>query len=202
MSEAYLNAALIMLAMGVPASKGFPEPSPSGRRDACNLRWTHILSLVTEVATRCLKAVRRQKFNYHRRARPEAIGGRPTLSYLGRRDDKFGDKLGLYRQGLRCDAGGIARRPAQGGGTNTTPSQAAMVAMRGFECETSSCTPHGVDPDLLADCNLLLLMAFPEGSPMHPSYGAGHATVAGGCDRPGRPSSKCSKTVTVMSKGH
>jgi hypothetical protein len=24
-------------------------------------------------------------------------------------------------------------------------------------------------------------MAFPEGSPMHPSYGAGHATVAGAC---------------------
>lgn len=27
----------------------------------------------------------------------------------------------------------------------------------------------------------LLPMAFPEGSPMHPSYGAGHATVAGAC---------------------
>jgi hypothetical protein len=27
----------------------------------------------------------------------------------------------------------------------------------------------------------LLPMAFQEGSPMHPSYGAGHATVAGAC---------------------
>jgi len=27
----------------------------------------------------------------------------------------------------------------------------------------------------------LLPMAFPEGSPMHPAYGAGHATVAGAC---------------------
>ncbi len=27
----------------------------------------------------------------------------------------------------------------------------------------------------------LLPMAFPEGSPLHPAYGAGHATVAGGC---------------------
>jgi hypothetical protein len=27
----------------------------------------------------------------------------------------------------------------------------------------------------------LLPMSFPEGSPMHPSYGAGHATVAGAC---------------------
>jgi len=24
-------------------------------------------------------------------------------------------------------------------------------------------------------------MAFPEGSPIHPAYGAGHATVAGAC---------------------
>jgi len=29
--------------------------------------------------------------------------------------------------------------------------------------------------------NSLLPMAFPEGSPMHPAYGAGHATVAGAC---------------------
>ena len=29
--------------------------------------------------------------------------------------------------------------------------------------------------------NVLLPMAFCEGSPMHPSYGAGHATVAGAC---------------------
>lgn len=27
--------------------------------------------------------------------------------------------------------------------------------------------------------NALLSMAFPEGSPTHPAYGAGHATVAG-----------------------
>ena len=37
-----------------------------------------------------------------------------------------------------------------------------------------------VDP-VLGDKNYLLPMAFAEGSPMHPSYGAGHATVAGAC---------------------
>lgn len=31
------------------------------------------------------------------------------------------------------------------------------------------------------DKNYLLPMAFSEGSPMHPAYGAGHATVAGAC---------------------
>ena len=36
----------------------------------------HILSLLTEVATRALKAVRYQKFNIHRRMRPEALAAR------------------------------------------------------------------------------------------------------------------------------
>ncbi len=36
-------------------------------------------------------------------------------------------------------------------------------------------------PDWDDDKNYLLAMAFAEGSPMHPSYGAGRATVAGGC---------------------
>lgn len=39
----------------------------------------HVLSRVTEVTTRCSKAVRCQKFDFHRRARPEALGGRLTL---------------------------------------------------------------------------------------------------------------------------
>jgi hypothetical protein len=33
----------------------------------------------------------------------------------------------------------------------------------------------------LGEASYLLPMAFPEGSPLHPSYGAGHATVAGAC---------------------
>jgi hypothetical protein len=37
-------------------------------------------------------------------------------------------------------------------------------------------------PKLFAKYSSYLLpMAFPEGSPMHPSYNAGHATVAGAC---------------------
>jgi hypothetical protein len=34
---------------------------------------------------------------------------------------------------------------------------------------------------LTPTANFLLPMAFPEGSPLHPSYGAGHATVGGAC---------------------
>ncbi|MDH4087289.1 MAG: vanadium-dependent haloperoxidase [Nitrospira sp.] len=38
-----------------------------------------------------------------------------------------------------------------------------------------------VQGNLLRYGSALLPMAFPEGSPMHPAYGAGHATVAGAC---------------------
>ena len=46
------------------------------------------------------------------------------------------------------------------------------------------CNPDGREYDPSVQSNLplyLLPMAFPEGSPMHPAYGAGHATVAGAC---------------------
>ena len=176
--EAYLNACLIMLAMGVPHSKGFPEPSPSGHRDAfATFGGPHILSLVTEVATRCLKAVRRQKFNYHRRARPEAMGGRFTLSCLGK-----GEKLGCAAPAF---AGMLAEIPAAlqqaVAQHNKLQNGARMQKMRQLHCGGDSCLPRGITPAAFDKCNLLLPMAFPEGSPMHPAYGAGHATVAGGC---------------------
>ena len=176
--EAYLNACLIMLGMGVPASKGFPEVSPSGRRDAfATFGGPHILSLVCEVATRCLKAVRRQKFNYHRRARPEAIGGRFTLSCLG-----LGEKLGCaadaFDKSLKEMPKALRDAIAK---HNAAQNADAMREMRNLKCTSDGCMPKGVDADRFEDCNLLLPMAFPEGSPMHPAYGAGHATVAGGC---------------------
>ncbi|MEM7505908.1 MAG: vanadium-dependent haloperoxidase [Pseudomonadota bacterium] len=176
--EAYLNACLIMLAMGIPASKGFPEPSPSGNRDAfATFGGPHILSLVCEVATRCLKAVRRQKFNYHRRARPEVMGGRFTLSCLG-----ISEKLGCAGPAFHKSLGEIPKEIQEAIiKHNAGQNGAAMVDMRNVKCDGKGCLPKGVKPDAFNTCNLLLPMAFPEGSPMHPAYGAGHATVAGGC---------------------
>ena len=175
--EAYLNACLVLLGMGVPASKGFPEPSPSGKRDAfATFGGPHILSLVCEVATRCLKAVRRQKFNYHRRARPEVMGGRLTLTHLG-----LGDKLGRASDGFGKMLNEIPKELREAiVRHNAAQNAAAMVKMRRLKCP-EDCAPDGVDAKQLAARNLLLPMAFPEGSPMHPAYGAGHATVAGGC---------------------
>jgi len=175
--EAYLNAVLILDSMGVPASKGFPEPSfatgglTAQRTGFATFGGPHILSLVTEVATRCLKAVRRQKFNHHRRGRPELLGGRATLvaceqgSALGCAEHAFTAMVDELPAALKTAI--IAH--------NQTQNSQAMADKRLVKCPDE-------DPDWFdADCNLLLPMAFPEGSPMHPSYGAGHATVAGGC---------------------
>lgn len=155
--EAYLNACLIMLGQKVPFDPGIPFQGDDFRdkqQGFAHFGGPHILSLVTEVATRALKAVRYQKFNVHRRARPEALGG-------------------LINRYCNGDTEGIqAIRPlVEGIGLDFLNEVAAHNAkMNGSE-----------GPGGGYDNSFLLPMAFPEGSPMHPAYGAGHATVAGAC---------------------
>lgn len=169
--QAYLNAALILDSFKVPASKGFPETSPSARRTGfATFGGPHVLSLVTEVATRCLKAVRRQKFNYHRRARPEALGGRlAMLCHKG--EEQLGCAGAAFTELLKGVPEPILAAIAK---HNEEQSAEEINQHRRIKCEPDDHVPPG-------DCNYLLPMAFPEGSPMHPAYGAGHATVAGGC---------------------
>ncbi|MEM8774021.1 MAG: bromoperoxidase [Pseudomonadota bacterium] len=173
--EAYLNAALMMLGMGIPTSKGMPEPSYTGHRTAfATFGGPHILSLVCEIATRCLKAVRRQKFNYHRRARPEAMGGRLTLACAGKLDE-LGCAGDAFQSMLDQIPNELLHAIVH---HNQDQNTHAMAKMRRLACKHKGA---GLPAHIDEKCNLLLPMAFPEGSPMHPAYGAGHATVAGGC---------------------
>jgi len=136
--QAYLNACLILLERGIATDPDFRNfNSGLNQQGFAQFGGPHILSLVTEVATRALKAVRFQKFNIHNRARPEAIAG-------------------LFEQ-IR---------------TGSTDSRLDPLRATWATLDRSGILPAG---------NHLLPMAFPEGSPMHPSYGAGHATVAGAC---------------------
>ncbi len=77
--QAYLNACLILLDNGAPFDAGNPylPPHPDEKTQIGfgTFGGPHILSLVTEVATRALKAVWYQKWFVHRRLRPEAYGG-------------------------------------------------------------------------------------------------------------------------------
>ena len=134
--EAYLNACLILLGMGAPFDPGNPYAAMKKQDAFATFGGPHILSLVTEVATRALKAVWYQKWFVHRRQRPEAYGGLVQLRRTG-----------------------AANYPVHAEMLNSAALDATFNRFGTY----------------------LLPQAFPEGSPLHPAYGAGHATVAGAC---------------------
>lgn len=149
--EAYLNACLILLALESPFDPGIPYQGSDvidHQQGFAHFGGPHILSLLTEVATRALKAVRFQKFNVHRRLRPEALAGRI----------KKVKTLASVAPGLQTMTDDLSRVGILG----AVKKHNAAINGKGKGTH-------------------LLPMAFCEGSPMHPSYGAGHATVAGAC---------------------
>lgn len=171
--QAYLNACLILLGQGAPTDIGLPEGAGHPTRDGFALfGGPHILTLVTEVSTRALKAVRRQKYNIHLRARPEAIAAAITLAWNSESGDELENAMGPDAQTLREMAQAL-----HGTGLLDKISQ-----HNGAQNDIWSSDGWPVDTDWINQSkNGLLPMAFPEGSPMHPAYGAGHATVAGAC---------------------
>lgn len=134
--EAFLNACLILLGIDAPLDPGNPYLSLIKTDAFGTFGGPHILSLVTEVATRALKAVWHQKWYVHRRLRPEAFGGR-----------------------IHHHLTGAATYPID---SEILSSEAVQQTLTHFG-------------------TYLLSQAYPEGSPLHPAYGAGHATVAGAC---------------------
>ncbi|MDQ3623927.1 MAG: vanadium-dependent haloperoxidase [Verrucomicrobiota bacterium] len=171
--EAYLNAALILLGAKAPLDPGNPYgtacdtygqglPMTAGHCSFMNeigfgtFGGPHVLSLVCEVATRALKAVWYQKWVANLRLRPEAYAG-------------------LAHRALFPGApSSAAAQAALGAGLSVLQSSnssgGAVARIRAANAAVSS-----------ASDTYLLPMCFPEGSPTHPAYGAGHATVAGAC---------------------
>ena len=123
--------------MQAPVDQGNPYQHSANQAVFGTYGPPHLLSLVTEVATRALKAVWFQKWFVHRRLRPEAFGGRIEVHLRGLREYNMIDPTVL----------------------NSRAVKATHDKYRSY----------------------LLPQAFPEGSPLHPAYGAGHATVAGAC---------------------
>ena len=74
--QAYLHACLILLGQGTRLDPGLPLYDSTVQAGFAQCGGPHILSLVTEVATRALKAVWYQKWFVHHRLRPEEFGGR------------------------------------------------------------------------------------------------------------------------------
>jgi hypothetical protein len=83
--QAYFNAALLLLQWNAPPDPGNPyrNGTYSRQRDFATLGGPHILTQVSEVASRALKVVWRQKWLVHRRLRPENYGGLMQMQMLG-----------------------------------------------------------------------------------------------------------------------
>jgi hypothetical protein len=74
--QAYLQACLILMEQGTRFDPGLPLTRSRTQLPFAQCGGPHVLSLVTEVATRALKAVWYQKWFVHHRLRPEAFAGR------------------------------------------------------------------------------------------------------------------------------
>ena len=134
--QAYFNAMLILLDLGLALDEGNPYARSRTQQGFGTFGEPHLTTALCSVTTRALKAVWFQKWFVHRRLRPEAFAGR-------------------------------------------------------IHNHVSKTAAYPIHADILASAVLgevsgrtgsyLLPMAYPEGAPQHPSYGAGHATVAGAC---------------------
>ena len=135
--QTYMNAALIMLALGKEAlSPTNPYRSSPTQSGDITLGSKNILSLVAQASLLGQKGAYFHKWQIHRRLRPECFAGRIDSQATGRR------QYDIHTDILQCEA--LARTLSQ----------------------------HG---------SRLLPIAFPEGSPTHPSYPSAHACNAGAC---------------------
>jgi len=177
--QAYFVACLILLNKGASGDPGFPEPNlfdNNTRTPFATFGGPHTLSQMTEVASRALRAVRRQKFQIHRRARPEQLAAMLTLAA----NDLAATGSAKGKMQSMLNELGLGNKPTE------------VHKILGWIDELNKRQTKRQRPYRLIEGtkinfspnegkNFLLPMAFPEGSPMHPAYGAGHATVAGAC---------------------
>lgn len=154
--QAYFNAALQLLNSGAKWTPGSPYSDKNQpRRDAGfgTLGGPHILALVSEVASRALQTIWYQKWQRYLRLRPEAYAGALHVQSIG--------------------APGVGKKPygLKATGTFGKVARDRIQLLNGGMLQGNK----------IVGGSLLLPMAFTAGSPAHPSYGAGHATVAGAC---------------------
>jgi hypothetical protein len=112
----------------------------------------HLVSLLVETMDRALKAVWYQKWSVHRRLRPEEFGGR------------------IHNTTISPPAAVYPFDPA-----NYARLQATVLPLVFAHNERQNRNLRRFP----AGGTYLLPQAYAEGSPLHPSYGSGHSTVAG-----------------------
>ena len=152
--QAYMTACLYMIGAGFKVSDNNPySKADITKQEGFGNFWEpHIVSLIPKVSTRALKAQWFQKWFVHRRLRPEAYGG---LIHHHKKQN--------------------ASYPIDNSILNSS------VLEKIFESNKEANKKLKSNNRDKGKGTYFLPQAFPEGSPLHPSYGAGHATVAGAC---------------------
>ncbi len=157
--EASYNALNILVYRDAPRSKVFPynNGSITNEGDGHSMGIPDAYTLIGKACIEAFKAAWYQKWRVHRRLRPEAMAG---LVDLAARNgfDNLNNLYSLHESLFREDLG--------------KPVLKLMKAR-----------PYYVDgqPTARSEINLLLPLMYPEGSPAHPAYPSGHATVIGAC---------------------
>lgn len=151
--QAYFNAALYLLSQlghapiwddGNPYVRSGSGGGWKRQKGFGTYGGPHLLTAVSEVASRALQVQWYQKWRVHLRLRPEAYGG------LVEKD--------------------ILLQPIGPSGATGKDAHALLKNSKALDAIATEYGSSG-----------LLPLAFSSGSPTHPSYGAGHATVAGAC---------------------
>ena len=143
--QAYLNAALLLMTppkmggLGARLDSNNPYVSYCKQDNFVEFGPSQLLSLIGEVSVRAHKAIWYQKWQVHRRLRPE----------------EFGARVHFWE-------------------TNPIAHQRYPINELINQSDAPGKTYSRFG-------SYFLPQAFPEGSPIHPSYGAGHATLAGAC---------------------
>ncbi|WP_422050791.1 hypothetical protein [Shimia sp.] len=163
----YLNTAALLFDWNTKSDLGMPKIEDKRHFDGSEE--AHLLSLLKETAKRAHRASWQQKFETHNRARPEKLGSVACLIENG-----YGAELGAAEAMATQHVDKLGSASTED--FNLIEAIVAAPSERRFKHNTRSWSRL---PEMTR--NLLLPMASPGGSPMHPSYGAGHATIAGGC---------------------
>lgn len=176
--QAYFNAALFLDAVGAPLDDGNPYKLRKSRDGGfATLGGPDLLTIVSEVASRALKVVWRQKWLVHRRCRPEVYGGLVQMQKNG----LLGKEINAVDEQQPADPHTYYKRnyglPLQGFGSDSSGHQLDLTQVVGL-IEAHNAAQNANKGGM---ATAFLPMAFSAGSPAHPAYGAGHATVAGAC---------------------
>jgi len=132
--QSYLGACLMLFRFGVPVDGGNPYKHSRTQSPFSTFGQPYLISLLAIVSQLALRAAWFQKWQVHRRLRPEEAAGRVHHHLIG------SARYPLHQDAL---------------------DSAAVAATQ----ERQS--------------NLMLCSAYPEGCPVHPSYPAAHAVIAG-----------------------